>query len=344
MDEIFTNQTYELEPIDGGPRLSVGELVAVVFYGIICAFGILGNLWLTYVILRFRKMRTTTNIYVLNVSLANLCVLAMVPFLMETTLTSSWGFGSFMCTFYMTLLNVSYTAYIYTVPILCFDHVYGIPKMIGCIRYKAMVSCTICLCIWIVSVLISLPTMMYGTQVEYETYMRHVQRSCMISWPDNVPSLSESQEMMLYDTLMTYIIPDVFIIVFSFLAILNSLSGPKRPVTWLVLGVCIVAIIFPAPLKLLDIIGAFMPKIWEHRSIVHVWTAFNIIYLMHAMILPYLYPVINVTFRKVYGMAMKCASETEVNELFPEDEEPEDVKKPGGHNMVTYSYTVQVPT
>ena len=32
MDEIFTNLTYELEPIDGGPRLRVEELVAVVLY------------------------------------------------------------------------------------------------------------------------------------------------------------------------------------------------------------------------------------------------------------------------------------------------------------------------
>ena len=41
---------------------------------------------------------------------------------------------------------------------------------------------------------------------------------------------------------------------------------------------------------------------------------------------------------------MKCPPETEVNELFSEDEEPEEVKKPGGHNMVTYSNTAQVAT
>ena len=102
----------EIEPIDVGRRLRVDLLVGVVFNGIICDFGILGNLWVTYVILRFRKMRTTTNIYILNVSLANLCFLAMVPFHMNIILTSSWRFGSFMCTFYMALLNVSYTAYI----------------------------------------------------------------------------------------------------------------------------------------------------------------------------------------------------------------------------------------
>ena len=324
----------EMEPIDGGRRLSVQELVGVVFNGIICAFGILGNLWVTYVILRFRKMRTTTNIYILNLALANLCFLAMVPFHMDIILTSSWRYGSFMCTFYM-ILNLSYMVYIYTVPVLCFDHVFGIPKMIGCIRYKSMVSCTICLCIWIVSVLISLPTMMYTKQKEYKTYMGHVQRSCVISWPDNVPSLSESQEVILYEALMTYIVPVIFIAVFSFLAILNSLSAPKRPVTWLVLGVSIVAIIFPAPVKLSGLIGAFVPMKWEYRSIVHVTTAFEILYLMHTMILPYLYPIINVTFRKVYVMAIKCAPETEVNELFPEDEEPEDVKKPGGHIIMT---------
>ena len=116
---------------------------------------------------------------------------------------------------------------------------------------------------------------------------------CYLSWPDNAPSLSESQEVLVYDTLMTYIIPDIFIAVFSFLAILNSLSGPKRPVTWLVLGINFMAIIFPAPYKLLVVICDFVPKVWEHRSTGHIWTAFNILYVMHAMILPYLCPIIN---------------------------------------------------
>lgn len=79
----------------------VNSFILMVLYALVCLIGMFGNLLVIYVVLRFSKMQTVTNIYILNLALADLCFLIGIPFLLITMHISEWSFGTGMCKVYM---------------------------------------------------------------------------------------------------------------------------------------------------------------------------------------------------------------------------------------------------
>lgn len=69
--------------------------------------GLCGNSLVIYVVLRFSKMQTVTNLYILNLALADEMFLFGLPFLIITMYNSYWAFGYIMCKIYMTLTSIN---------------------------------------------------------------------------------------------------------------------------------------------------------------------------------------------------------------------------------------------
>lgn len=66
-------------------------------YGIVFVVGLMGNTLVIYVVLRYTKMQTVTNLYILNLAVADEFFLIGIPFLMVTSGLGFWPFGTIMC-------------------------------------------------------------------------------------------------------------------------------------------------------------------------------------------------------------------------------------------------------
>ena len=73
-------------------------------YGIVFVVGLMGNTLVIYVVLRYTKMQTVTNLYILNLAVADEFFLIGIPFLMVTSGLGFWPFGTIMCKVSATLL------------------------------------------------------------------------------------------------------------------------------------------------------------------------------------------------------------------------------------------------
>lgn len=80
---------------------------AKVLYAIVCMVGLVGNSLVIYVVLRFSKMQTVTNMYILNLALADEMFLIGLPFLIVTLMFKQWVFGGLMCKVYMTTTSIN---------------------------------------------------------------------------------------------------------------------------------------------------------------------------------------------------------------------------------------------
>jgi hypothetical protein len=69
--------------------------------------GLVGNTLVIYVVLRFSKMHTVTNLYILNLAIADECFLVGIPFLIVTIAMGSWPFGAIMCKIYYTTTSIN---------------------------------------------------------------------------------------------------------------------------------------------------------------------------------------------------------------------------------------------
>lgn len=92
-----------------GIKVTLGVIVELV--------AIIGNILVITIVVRFKRMRTTTNYYLVNLAMADLLVVLMpVWVLVVDSLTEFWVFGSFMCKFNPFLQSTYFPAFIF----LCF--------------------------------------------------------------------------------------------------------------------------------------------------------------------------------------------------------------------------------
>ena len=63
-----------------------------IFYALVCICGLVGNSLVIYVVLRFSKMHTVTNTYILHLAMADECFLVGIPLLITTMVSGLGGF------------------------------------------------------------------------------------------------------------------------------------------------------------------------------------------------------------------------------------------------------------
>jgi hypothetical protein len=83
------------------------RILVLLLYAIVCIVGLCGNTLVIYVVLRFSKMQTVTNLYIVNLAIADECFLVGIPFLMVTTTLEYWPFGDIMCKIYFTTTSIN---------------------------------------------------------------------------------------------------------------------------------------------------------------------------------------------------------------------------------------------
>ena len=86
-------------------------LTTSIFYGIVFLFGVVGNVLVIYVVLKNSDMLTATNLFLMNLSIADLLVLliCMPSSLSEFLAREVWLLGAVMCKYRINILQVSIT-------------------------------------------------------------------------------------------------------------------------------------------------------------------------------------------------------------------------------------------
>lgn len=79
------------------------SVVITLIYFMVCAVGLCGNTLVIYVILRYAKMKTVTNIYILNLAVADVLCMMSLPFIALQLTLVHWPFGEVLCRVIMTV-------------------------------------------------------------------------------------------------------------------------------------------------------------------------------------------------------------------------------------------------
>lgn len=140
-----------------------GNVIAIILYLLVCIIGTFGNSLVIYVVLRFSKMQTVTNRYILNLAIADECFLIGIPFLLTTMYLNEWVFGPFLCKLYMISTSITqFTSSIFLL-IMSADRFIAVCHPISSPRFRTpLVSKIVSLIAWGMSALIMLPVMLYG--------------------------------------------------------------------------------------------------------------------------------------------------------------------------------------
>ena len=315
--------------------------ISAIMYGVICLVGLIGNGLVIYVVLMYAKMKTVTNMYILNLAIADICFIVGLPFLIATSVLRNWVFGFTMCKIFYILTSINWFTSVFTLTVMSADRYLAVCHPIKSMRYRTpLVSRVVCVCVWILSLLVMLPIVLYATTLEGPGG----RASCTISWPDG-QLISADKAFIWYALLLGFAIPVALIVVFYTLVVIRLKSvGPKqkskekkkshRKVTKMVLTVITVYVICWLPYWVFQVALTFA------TAEVPLWCVqlFQIITVMsyaNSTLNPVLYAFLSENFRKSFIQAFKCAKAADVNAALHTEHSVFPGRRSVGNNVTT---------
>nr|ADE62524.1 somatostatin receptor subtype 5 variant 2 [Mus musculus] len=102
-----SSSSHNWSLVDPVSPMGARAVLVPVLYLLVCTVGLGGNTLVIYVVLRYAKMKTVTNVYILNLAVADVLFMLGLSFLATQNAVSYWPFGSFLCRLVMTLDGIN---------------------------------------------------------------------------------------------------------------------------------------------------------------------------------------------------------------------------------------------
>ncbi|XP_065359082.1 somatostatin receptor type 5-like [Calliphora vicina] len=296
------------------------NLITMILYSLVCIIGLFGNTLVIYVVLRFSKMQTVTNIYILNLAIADECFLIGIPFLLYTMQIGSFQFGEYACKAYMVSTSITqFTSSIFLL-IMSADRYIAVCHPISSPRYRTpLVSKMVSGFAWLTSVLLMLPVILFANTVENGEHI-----SCNIKWPE-AQNTQSGTTFILYSLALGFATPLIFILGFYCLVIRKLHTvGPKhkskekkrshRKVTKLVLTVITVYILCWLPYWISQVaLITSSPGNCASRLEITIFLFVGCLGYSNSAMNPVLYAFLSDNFKKSFMKACTCAARKDVN-------------------------------
>lgn len=186
--DIFSNKTFLLSIVHSfqaddrwfGQTI---EIFLIVLYCIVIVVGLLGNSLVCYVVCRYKKLRTPRNIFILNLSACDILMSVVgMPFSLIRLTLKNWYLGEALCKIVPSLQTIDVFVSTLTIVAIAVD------------RYWAIVCATtiypshhtvyyITIIIWVVSIGMSIPMLMFHTVITPRIFSQGIFQMCTEHWP-----------------------------------------------------------------------------------------------------------------------------------------------------------------
>ncbi|XP_075421902.1 somatostatin receptor type 5 [Ascaphus truei] len=205
------------------PRSEVRTILIPFIYLLVCAVGLSGNTLVIYVVLRYAKMKTVTNIYILNLAVADVLYMLGLPFIATQNATFSWPFGTFLCRLVMTVDGINQFTSIFCLTVMSIDRYLAVVHPIKSTKWRRpRVAKLISAMVWTFSFLVVLPVIIFSDiQKDLNT--------CNISWPEPVDIWSAA--FIIYTSVLGFFGPLLVICLCYLLIVIKVKSSGLRVIS-----------------------------------------------------------------------------------------------------------------
>ncbi|XP_022703771.1 tachykinin-like peptides receptor 99D isoform X1 [Varroa jacobsoni] len=180
------------------------EVIWCILFSVMIVVAACGNLIVIWIVLAHKRMRTVTNYFIVNLSIADTMVSTLnVIFNFTFMLRSEWWFGEWYCKFSNFVALVSVSASVFTLMAISIDRYMAIMHPLHP-RMSRMMTLNIALCIWLLAGLLACPQYVYSRVKEQDNH------TVCYMFLDEDGEITESRADYLYNLvvlIVTYIIP-----------------------------------------------------------------------------------------------------------------------------------------
>ncbi|XP_059182493.1 C-C chemokine receptor type 3-like isoform X1 [Centropristis striata] len=212
-------------PCDLNSVNSLGAGLSILFY-FMFLFSLFGNGLVLFIIHRFEKLTTVTNILLLNLVFSSVFFMCSLPFWAVYTQSSNWIFGAAMCKIVGSVYYLGFYSSVLFLTLLTFDRHVAVVYSLGAWQVRnqryAVISCAV---VWLVSALACIRPMILHNTFTYNV----LNRTYCQEYPGNlgninVPLLKQSG---FYLQLILFLIFPLAVIIYCYLRIAITVMSSK---------------------------------------------------------------------------------------------------------------------
>ncbi|XP_012515453.1 PREDICTED: C-C chemokine receptor type 7 isoform X1 [Propithecus coquereli] len=135
-----------------------------VMYSVICFVGLLGNGLVVLTYIYFKRLKTMTDTYLLNLAMADILFLLTLPFWAYSA-AKSWVFGVHFCKLIFGIYKMSFFSGMLLLLCISIDRYVAIVQAVSAHRHRArvlLISKLSCVGIWMLAMVLSTPELLYS--------------------------------------------------------------------------------------------------------------------------------------------------------------------------------------
>ncbi|XP_011875046.1 PREDICTED: allatostatin-A receptor-like isoform X2 [Vollenhovia emeryi] len=295
---------------------SIVVVVVPLFFGIIGILGFAGNSLVVVVVAANPGMRSTTNILIINLAVADLLfVIFCVPFTATDFVLPYWPFGNVWCKIVQYLIIVTAYASVYTLVLMSLDRYLAVVHPIASMSWRTENHAIQAICVaWVVILALSAPAFVIHGE-EADNGPSENQTACRILEQYDWTSFQVSF------FLTSYVLPLVLICIFYMAMLIKLWRGARvsaesrrgrRRVTRLVFVVVGVFAACWCPIQVILVTKSLQVYPLTTATVM-VQIVSHILAYTNSCINPFLYAFLSDNFRKAFRKIIYCRPRTETN-------------------------------
>ncbi|XP_049889015.1 C-C chemokine receptor type 9a isoform X39 [Epinephelus moara] len=300
----FDDDDYEDLFCDQGSVREFRSHYEPPLFWIITVVGGAGNLAVVWIYLNFRRrLKTMTDVYLLNLAVADLLFLITLPLWADEAM-HGWSFGSALCKVNSALYKVNLFSSMLLLTCISVDRYVVIvqsTKARNSQVERRRCSTLMCVGVWLLALLLALPEFMFATTSEVDS-----REYCRMVFPHHVGNRTKILVLSLQVS-MGFCLP-FFVMVFCYSIIVAKLlktrNFQKHKAMRVILAVVVVFIVSQLPhngvlvMQATQASSMTMTDCEEMKRFNTVEQVLKSLAYMHACLNPFLYAFVGVRFRR----------------------------------------------
>nr|XP_060640395.1 somatostatin receptor type 5 [Anolis sagrei ordinatus] len=311
--------------LPGFPSSDIRSIFIPIIYLLVCAIGLSGNALVIYVVVRYTTMKTVTNIYILNLAIADVLFMLGLPFLATQNAISYWPFGTSMCRLVTAFDGINQFTSIFCLTVMSLDRYLAVVHPLkSTVWRRPKVAKLISLAVWTFSFLVVLPMIIFAD-------VQETLHTCNMSWPDPVEIWSAV--FIIYTSVLGFFGPLLVICLCYLLIVIKVKSSgirvgstrrrrTERKVTRMVVIIVVVFIFCWLPFYVLNIVNLIF-ILPEEPVLVGVFSFVVILSYANSCANPILYAFLSDNFKQSFQKVLCLHADSGLEDGDPTEQQRE---------------------
>lgn len=296
-------------PLPPPPPLT---LAVPVVYAVICAVGLTGNSAVLYVLLRAPRKKTVTNLFILNLAIADELFTLVLPINIADFLLRQWPFGELMCKLIVAIDQYNTFSSLYFLTVMSADRylvVLATAESRRLTRRTYGAACAVSLAVWGLVTLVVLPFAVFAGLDDEQG-----RRECVLVFPQ--PEAFWWRASRLYTLVLGFVIPvsTICALYITLLCRLRAirldshakvLDRAKKRVTLLVVAILAVCLLCWTPYHLSTVV-ALTTDLPQTPLVIAISYFITSLSYANSCLNPFLYAFLDDSFRRSLRRMLEC--------------------------------------